>query len=118
MDRRTFVAVIPALILLGCASPGSDKPAAATGHKFSDAERKLITDYYNARRLTAAKPAQGVKPGDKLMTGSRPSHLPNDLKDRLSHLPEPFTRLVLGADVILLNRDTHDILDVVSQVAY
>jgi hypothetical protein len=33
-------------------------------------------------------------------------------------LPSPYTRLMLGADVILVDRNTHAILDVVPQEAY
>lgn len=44
--------------------------------------------------------------------------LPTDLDGKLPSLPAPHTRLVLGADVILVNRDTHEILDVIPQVAY
>lgn len=120
MDRRTFVAVLPALLVMGCASTSTEQPA-ASGPTFSAEERKLITDYFSyerSRNTAKAMPAQQAKPGDKLQSGSRPSHLPNALKDRLSTLPRPYTRLVLGADVILVNRDTHDISDVIPQVAY
>lgn len=120
MDRRTFVALTPALLVLGCASANKEPPA-ANGLMFSAEERKLITDYFayeRSRRPAGEKPAQSAKPGDKLQSGLRPSHLPNALKDRLGALPGPYTRLVLGADVILVNRDTHDITDVIPQVVY
>ena len=120
MDRRAFVALIPALVVLGCASPGEEK-STASGPVFDAAERKLITDYYAAERSRSpaqAVPAQRVKPGDKLDSGQRPMRLPSALNDRLRYLPDPHTRLVLGGDVILVNRDTHDIHDVIPQVAY
>jgi len=121
MDRRTFVVAMPALLAMGCASTQHNDQPASSGPRFSDEERKFITEHYDRERSRAparAKPAQGVRPGDKLVSGSRPYHLPNAIKDRLSALPSPYTRLVLGADVILVNRDTHDILDVIAQVAY
>lgn len=121
MDRRTFVALMPALLVLGCGgastSPG---PAATGGPAFTEAERKLITDYYAGERRGPAreKPAQRVKPGDKLDSGLRPTRLPDPLDKKLPYLADPHTRLVLGGDVILVNRNTHDILDVIPQVAY
>lgn len=120
MDRRAFIAAVPVLLAVGCA--GTPKEQSVTdGPRFSDGERKLITDYFaaeRARQPAKPTPAQQAKPGDKLVSGSRPSHLPNTLKDKLGALPEPYTRLVLGADVIMVNRDTHDIVDVIPQVVY
>jgi hypothetical protein len=120
MDRRAFVLLIPGLAMLGCASSSTEKPAAA-GPVFSDKERALITDYFGAdraRRPVQAKPAQRAKPGDRMDSGQRPTPLPSALNDRLSYLPSPYTRLMLGADVILVDRNTHAILDVVPQEAY
>lgn len=120
MDRRAFVLLIPGLAMLGCAGASNEKPA-ASGPVFSDKERTLITEYFSAdraRRPAQAKPEQRAKPGDVLNSGLRPTRLPTALNDRLSYLPDPYTRLLLGADVILVNRNTHNILDVVPQVAY
>lgn len=121
MDRRAFFSGISALALVGCAGAGKAPQAASGGMMFSEAERRLITEYFareRALRPNQPAPPQSAKPGDKLVSGSRPSHLPDALKARLGHLPDPYTRLVLGADVILVNRDTHDIADVIPQVVY
>jgi hypothetical protein len=121
MDRRTFVAVMPALIMMGCAGSGtSPEKAAASGPVFSEAERKLITDYFTGecRGPARERPPQRVKPGDKLDSGQRPTRLPDPLDKKLPYLADPYTRLMLGADVILVNRNNHDILDVIPQVAY
>lgn len=120
MDRRCFLTVFPALALAGCAGTNSDK-GAATGPQFSPAERELITRYYAKERSGSpakAIPAQQVKPGDTLVSGARPAKLPTALDQHLSLPPAPYTRLTLGADVILVNRDTHLIADVIPQVAY
>ncbi|MCU0842176.1 MAG: hypothetical protein MUC79_10705 [Thiobacillaceae bacterium] len=126
MDRRRcllhLLSLVPAAVLAGCASPGGQPAAsAASGLKFGDAERKIIEDYYARQRagvMLGAKPAQRAKPGDKLDTGQRPAKLPTELDKLLPTLAKPHTRLTLGADVILVNRDTLDILDVIPQVAY
>lgn len=89
---------------------------------FSEAERKLIMNYYQQQgmpRVAAADKVTGrVSVGGKLMTGERPSKLPTSLDAQLPTLPDPYTRLVVGADVILVNRNTHDVLDVIPQIAY
>ncbi|MDP2834702.1 MAG: hypothetical protein Q8Q28_15655 [Pseudomonadota bacterium] len=117
MDRRTFIGFIPAIALFGCASQGQDKDD-QSGMRFSEAERKIIMGYY-PRPVNAQANAKGrVSVGDKLMSGERPNKLPTSLDAQLPTLAAPYARLTLGADVILVNRDTHDILDVIPQVAF
>lgn len=121
MDRRVFVSMLPALALLGCAGTPSQQAGSAGGPRFSDRERELITQYFtNARGRGPAtpKPPQRVKPGDLLESGQRPNKLPTALDQQLTTLEAPYTRLTLGADVILVNRDSHVISDVIPQIAY
>lgn len=119
MQRRTFIFLVPALALIGCASQPATQQSGG-GLRFSDDERRIINAHYTQARgpRPVQPPAQVAKPGDKLAPGLRPNKLPTNLDSKLPGLPAPYTRLVLGADVILVNRDTHDILDVIPQVAY
>ena len=123
MERRAFLihsVSLAALALAGCAGQAA-KTGDTSGMRFSDAERKLIIAFYEQQGALVAgrqKPAQRVKVGDKLDSGQRPTRLPDELTRLLAHLPDPYTRLSLGADVILVNRNTHDVLDVIPQVAY
>lgn len=117
MDRRTFLGFIPAIALIGCASKGPEK-ADQSGMRFSEAERNIIMSHYPRPVGAQANMKSRIKAGDKLMSGERPNKLPTALDAKLPRLAEPFTRLTLGADVILVNRDTHDILDVIPQVAF
>lgn len=121
MDRRTFLAAMPILLVTGCAGGGTGRQASpGSGPVFSDAERRQITDFFDNERRGPPRdrPAQRVRPGDKLDSGQRPTRLPDGLDKKLPYLADPYTRLILGADVILVNRNTHDILDVIPQVAY
>lgn len=120
MDRRAFISLLPAAAMLGCAGTSS-QPNTGAGPRFSDSERELITQYFvneRGRGPARDKPAQRAKAGDVLDTGQRPNKLPTALDQKLSPLASPYTRLTLGADVILVNRDTHVISDVIPQVAY
>ncbi len=119
MQRREFL-VLASLLIAGCASKPSAPPEVA-GMRFSDAERKKIVDFYaqaGGRVTTGSLPAQRAKVGDLLDSGQRPNKLPVDLAKLLPDLPEPYTRLILGADVVLVNRNSHAILDVIPQIAY
>jgi hypothetical protein len=124
MDRRAFVRLIPAAALVGslfgCASQGEEKPAAQTGMQFNEKDRAAILAFYGrgAGSPQQTPPMQRAMPGGVLPSGERPAKLPTDLDARLSRLPDPYTRLVLGADVILVDRNTHAILDVIPQIAY
>jgi hypothetical protein len=119
MQRREFL-VLAGLLVAGCATKPATQPD-TSGLRFSEADRKTITGYYaqaGGRQPTGAIPAQQAKAGELLDSGLRPNKLPTELDKLLSGLPEPYTRLTLGADVILVNRNSHAILDVIPQVAF
>jgi hypothetical protein len=110
-------AALAATTLIGCAGSGDGKQvaAAAPAMSFSSADRDTIVKYYG--RQAEAMPTS-AKVGTKIEPGARPQHLPSDLHSRLKAVPEPYTWYVLGHDVVLVNRNTHEILDVVPSVAY
>jgi hypothetical protein len=119
MQRRDFL-VFASVLIAGCATKTSSVPD-SSGLRFSDADRKVITGYYSqagGRQPSGAIPAQRAKVGDVLDSGLRPNKLPVELARLLPDLPDPYTRLTLGADVVLVNRNSHAILDVIPQVAY
>jgi hypothetical protein len=116
MERRDFLFITAAALLTGCAGGSATRSTDSSGMKFSENERKTIEAFYG--KLSGTLPAQQVKPGDVLDSGLRPAKLPSDLLARLPDLPAPYTRYTLGADVVLVNRDTHAILDVIPQIAH
>lgn len=119
MQRREFL-LLGALTLAGCAAPAKQETT-TDAPTFSAAEREQITAWFTQTRGRGPArdiPVQRVKPGDTLESGQRPNKLPVDLASKLPTLPEPYTRLTLGADVILVNRQTLRIVDVIPQVAY
>ncbi|MEW6676788.1 MAG: hypothetical protein AB1421_02610 [Pseudomonadota bacterium] len=120
MDRRAFLCGLSVVALMGCAGKGTSTGTVPAGPLFSEAERKRILDYYARERRGPGReqPAQRARIGDVLDSGQRPARLPDALDKSLPYLPDPHARLVLGADVILVNRQTHVISDVISQVAY
>ena len=53
----------------------------------------------------------------KLPPGLQGRALPNDLERRLSPLPENYVRLKVGGDLVLMNRQTQVVMDVIYDVA-
>lgn len=91
---------------------------------FSDSDRALISDYYrsNYRGLPPGLAKQGkVPPGhamklyrnQPLPPGLEWRYLPDDLEKRLSRLPDGYVRVIVGADVGIMNTRTRVIMDVI-----
>jgi hypothetical protein len=134
-SRRSFLIVA----LVAAASFWVRVPAAgADDHKrparFLAEERRIIEEYYY-RSSKKGKP-KGLPPGlakrgslppglqkqlDKngqLPPGlqKRLSPLPVDLSRRLPRLPDYWERVILERDVILIDRRTHRVLDIIEDV--
>lgn len=95
---------------------------------FSDRDRVLIRDYYAAqyRGLPPGLAKQGKVPpgharkmqrGVPVPEGQAWRHLPRDLEDRLSRLPEGYVRIIIGADIGILEVRTRVVLDLLEDVA-
>ena len=127
--------LLTALMLGGCASY-----AATSGRvvikdddnmidvRISDHDRALIQDYYEK----SGKHRNGLPPGlekregnlppglakrDKLPPGLQGEPLPHDLDRRLSPLPSAYVRVRIGQDIVLMDRKTRVVLDVIYGVA-
>lgn len=94
---------------------------------FSDQDRALIRDYYrvNYRALPPGLAKQGkVPPGHarKLMRGQPVPpglewrYLPENLERRLSRLPDDYVRVIIGADVGIMNVRTRVIMDLIEDL--
>ncbi len=101
---------------------------------FLPEERRAIEDYYRQGKKSKAKglPPGLAKRGGKLPPGlqkqldkngqlppglqKRLEPLPADLDRRLPRLPEYWERVVLERDVILIDRRTNHILDIIENV--
>jgi hypothetical protein len=116
--RLLLSVLVASGVMLGCAGSASKQVAAVKpAVAFSPADRELISNYYGAASPGTRSAVAAVNVGDRLQSGSRPQKLPSDLHSRLKAVPDPYTWYVLGADVVLVNRDTHEIMDVIPQVA-
>lgn len=95
---------------------------------FSDRDRQLIGDYYAGTRAKKVPPGlakketlppglakQVVKKGT-LPPGLQSRALPRDLEARLSRLPEGYKRVIIGADIAILNTSTRVIADIIADI--
>jgi hypothetical protein len=114
--------VLPAIAL-----SDKDRPA-----HFLPEERKIIYEYYHQGAPTRGLPPGLAKRGGKLPPGlqeqldkngrlppglqKRLEPVPADLDRRLPRLPEFWERVILERDVILIDRRTNRILDIIENV--
>ncbi len=94
---------------------------------FSDRDRVIIRDYYAARYkgLPPGLAKKGkVPPGHarqmarhgRLPHGIVPGYLPRDLDGRLSRLPDGYVRIIVGADIGIMDTRTRVVVDVIEDI--
>jgi len=132
MWDRSFAVVLTALVVTGCAAHTMtsgrvvvrDDRAAVELH-FSDRDRALIAEHYRVTKPKKTPPGlakrEQLPPGlakrDSLPPGLQGRSLPRELESRLAALPAGYVRVVIGRDVVLMNRDTRVVLDILYGVA-
>jgi hypothetical protein len=118
------------VLLLGVSwamAQSKDRPA-----YFLPEERKVIYEYYHQGAPTRGLPPGLAKSGGKLAPGlqkqldkngrlppglqKRLEPVPADLDHRLPRLPDSWERVILERDVILIDRRTNRILDIIENV--
>lgn len=94
---------------------------------FGDHDRVLIRDYYRSyyKGLPPGLAKKGkVPPGHAMKLyrnqpvppGLEWRHLPDDLERRLSRLPDGYVRVIVGADVGIMNVRTRVIMDLIEDL--
>ena len=99
--------------------------SAATELHFSDRDRALIADYYRVYRLKNTRPGavkrelprSGLLKREVVPAGVAGRSLPRDLEPRLRVLPSTHVRLLVGRDLILMERNTRVVQDILYGVA-
>src|SRR5213593_1792669 len=118
---RTYRArlVLLAVVSLCLFSKGDILLAKEKDHppSFLPDERRIIIEYF--RDYQSGLPPGLAKRGGNLPPGlqKRLQPLPADLESRLPGIPDIWGRVVLGRRVILLDKRTNRILDIIQNVA-
>ena len=120
--RREYLSLIMAFVLLllgGCAthvaSSGSvvlqdDSRAAHAG--FSDRDRRIIMDYYQQHKRDQQLPPSGLVRRDVLPSTLLSQRLPAALEAQLTPLSQPYMRLEVGNDVVLIDASSRVVIDI------
>lgn len=131
---KKLTVVLAALWLGGCATHvlTSGRYAVRDNHAsvevaITSHDRTVIQDYYREYARSGAKKTPpglakrgqlppGLRKRDALPPGLQGRDLPQDLEARLSPLPAPYIRVIIGGDLILLNRQTRVVMDILRGV--
>src|SRR3990167_1224056 len=132
---KYVLATLAALMLSGCASYTATSGQVVIKDddtmidvRIGNRDRAFIEDYYKK----SAKHNKGLPPGlakrggnlppglakrDKLPPGLQGEPLPHDLEGKLTRLPASYVRVRIGQDIVLMDRETRLIVDVVYGIA-
>ncbi|WP_372522391.1 hypothetical protein [Sulfuricaulis sp.] len=116
-----------ALMLSGCAAYSATSgqivlkdDSQTANFRFSDSDRAMIEGYYknsaSRQKAKSSAPAKLVK-GNFLPSRIQGEPLPRELEQKLSPLPHPYARVRVGQDVVLMDKKTRVMVDVVYGVA-
>lgn len=131
---KYVLAALAALMLSGCASYTATSGQVVIKDddttidvRIGDRDRVLIRDYYKTAKHKKdlppglAKRDGNLPPGlarrDKLPPGLQGDPLPSGLEGKLSPLPPNYVRVRVGQDIVLMDRKTRVVLDVVYGIA-
>jgi len=127
--HKMMVMMFSALLLSACltSSPTGrvvvDDGNTRVDVSFNNNDRRLIHEYYNRHRkrlppglAKKGKLPPGLAKRQRLPRGLSGRHLPADLSHRLSPIPEGYIRLRVGTDIVIMNRKTRVIFDVISGI--
>ena len=117
---RLLMAIAVMSLLGGCATHVAtsggvvlrdDARPAHTG--FSDRDRRIIMEYYQHHKQDRQMAPTGLVRRDVLPASLPSRQLPAALEAQLTPLQAPYTRLEAGGDVVLIDRTTRVIIDII-----
>ena len=138
-----IISLVLFMLLMGCASSpsinsgvfGVETDDVHVQVAFGDNDRRIIYDYYSDNKYKyKKKKKKGMPPGlakkgklppglqkqleknGKLPPGLAKRHLPSVLEGRLSPLPRGYVRLRVGGDIVLMNKETEVIVDIIHDI--
>ncbi len=125
--NRHFLIVLALLTLAGCATQAATSgrvvirdDTGVVDIRINDRDREYIHDYYRGGKGLPpglAKRGGHLPPGlakrDRLPPGLQGDALPYELERKLSRLPASYVRVRIGQDIVLMDRNTRVVFDVV-----
>lgn len=132
MWMKLLSVVLAMLFCAGCALQAATSgrvvvrdDRAAVELRFSDRDRARIEDHYKVEKRKKTPPGlakrEHLPPGlvkhGTLPPGLQGRSLPRELETRLDTLPAPYVRVIIGRDILLLNRNTRLVMDILYDIA-
>ena len=130
--RRTLILIGLQFLLSGCAGMEMTSGnvvftdgSASAGVVFTSRDRTIIARYYSnlpthKRMPPGLAKREHLPPGlvkrDRLPRGLRGRELPYDLERQLHSLPTGYIRVIIGTDLVLMNRTTREVMDIYRDV--
>ncbi len=118
--RQVFMMVMVTPLLGGCAthvaSSGSvviEDSGRAAHAGFSGRERQIIMEYYQRHKREQQAPSTGLVRQDVLPPTLPSRRLPPALEAQLAPLSQPYVRLEVGNDVVLIDRSSRVVIDII-----
>jgi hypothetical protein len=125
--NRHFLIALAVLMLAGCATQAATSgrvvirdDTGVVDIRIDDRDRAHIHDYYRGGKGLPpglAKRGGHLPPGlakrDRLPPGLQGDALPHELERKLSRLPSSYVRVRVGQDIVLMDRNTRVVFDVV-----
>lgn len=137
MNQRIIIVLLVSVSLLaGCASVAGTSGTivihdenVSIGISFTDRDRQIIHSYYKSHRGKNKKHKtppglakrdgdlpHGLAKRDQLPPGLHARGLPGDLESQLTVLPKGYLRVIVGGDVVIMNRNTRVVIDIYRDV--
>ena len=124
---RVIAIIFSVVLLAGCLTTSGQVAVhddnASVAVSFNNHDRRFIHDYYSNHRKRVppglakkGKLPPGLAKRQTLPRGLSGRSLPRDLLSRLSPIPSGYIRLRIGTDIVIMNRKTRVIFDVVSGI--
>jgi len=138
MIQLLYISVISLFLFSGCVSlpyinsgnvgVKTDDMQVKVG--FAESDRRIIYDYYSKQKIKHNNLPPGLAKKEKLppglqkqvnKNGKLPSglakrNLPHELEDKLTAIPRGYVRLQVGGDIILMNKKTEVIVDIIHDI--
>lgn len=109
------------LRVVGAGISVSDSGSVGASIVIGESDRRVIARYYARRPAKRMPPGLAKRGGqlppglarrDTLPPGLRERRLPDDLLNQLSPAPAGYLRVIVGSDIVLMNRETRVVADI------
>ena len=131
---KIFLIVLIIFSISGCIALREGRVVLADNDKsvsivFSDRDRDLINGYYHNKKKRKRIPPglakrdrlppgleKQVRKRGQLPPGLQGRDLPYGLESRLSNIPNGYVRIQVGGDIVLMNKKTRVVVDIIKDI--